>query len=438
VLSLAPDSASASAGRKLASAATWPELGCEQRAVWGLARGSGKSPYQVAVDLSGPAYKCSCPSRKIPCKHVLGLLLLWAEGEIGEAEVPEFVAEWLVARETRPDAAQERTAKRAASDGDPVARERRAASRAASIADGCADLERWLEDLVRQGLATARERPASAWEGQARRLVDAQAPGLAGRVRRIAAAAHAGGDDWPVRALSQAALLYLATRAWARRDSVAEDLREDLRGLVGWPRPLEEVRSSSPPLGGTWAVAGMRVVEEYRIRTRRTWLRRLEDERVALLLDFAAGASAFGSPGYGVGSLLEGAFYAFPGRAGLRVVAGEDVRVTGAWDGPSPEATVAAALEAWGAALVADPFCERLAVVLHAVVPVRVRGRWWVREPGGEALALAGGPPWPLVALAGGRPVGVSGEWDGERLTVLCGWNEGALVPLGAPLEVAA
>jgi SWIM zinc finger len=47
--------------------------------VWGLCAGSGKRPYQTVVDLTGPAYKCSCPSRKFPCKHALALLLNWAD-----------------------------------------------------------------------------------------------------------------------------------------------------------------------------------------------------------------------------------------------------------------------------------------------------------------------------------------------------------------------
>nr|WP_279163542.1 SWIM zinc finger family protein [Rhodococcus erythropolis] len=34
------------------------------------------------VDLRGPAYKCSCPSRKFPCKHALGLLVEWSEGRV--------------------------------------------------------------------------------------------------------------------------------------------------------------------------------------------------------------------------------------------------------------------------------------------------------------------------------------------------------------------
>ena len=79
VLALAPDAASAKAGAALATARQWERVGADgDRAVWGECRGSGAQPYQTRVDLDGPAYRCSCPSRKIPCKHVLGLLLLHA------------------------------------------------------------------------------------------------------------------------------------------------------------------------------------------------------------------------------------------------------------------------------------------------------------------------------------------------------------------------
>src|SRR4051812_11244850 len=74
----APDAASLKAGNKLAVRGPWSETGHDDRSVWGLCRGSGKTPYSTAVDLSGPAFRCSCPSRKFPCKHALALLLLWA------------------------------------------------------------------------------------------------------------------------------------------------------------------------------------------------------------------------------------------------------------------------------------------------------------------------------------------------------------------------
>ncbi|MFC6802547.1 SWIM zinc finger family protein [Deinococcus caeni] len=63
--------------------------------------GQRPHPYLTGVDLTGvdlsgpapttPAFKCSCPSRKLPCKHALALLLLHAThaDSFGQAAPPE-------------------------------------------------------------------------------------------------------------------------------------------------------------------------------------------------------------------------------------------------------------------------------------------------------------------------------------------------------------
>ncbi|MEU3726644.1 SWIM zinc finger family protein, partial [Streptomyces sp. NPDC031705] len=100
VLALAPDEASRKAGGRLGGAGPWSQTGgSASGAVWGSCKGSGSTPYRTVVDLTGPAFKCSCPSRKFPCKHALGLLLLWAAEGLGEpGEAPDWAAEWLAGR----------------------------------------------------------------------------------------------------------------------------------------------------------------------------------------------------------------------------------------------------------------------------------------------------------------------------------------------------
>src|SRR5689334_12693505 len=50
VLALAPDPASAAAGRKLAHREPWSDIGTIDELVWGCCAGSGKAPYQTIVD----------------------------------------------------------------------------------------------------------------------------------------------------------------------------------------------------------------------------------------------------------------------------------------------------------------------------------------------------------------------------------------------------
>ena len=107
VLDLAPDESSRRSGAGLGRPAPWRGAGVAGDVLWGLCAGSGKNPYQVVVDLSGPAYKCSCPSRKFPCKHALGLLLNWANGALPEESAPaDFAAGWLAERRARAEKAE--------------------------------------------------------------------------------------------------------------------------------------------------------------------------------------------------------------------------------------------------------------------------------------------------------------------------------------------
>src|SRR6516165_4023980 len=90
---LAPDQSALDAARKLMKAATWPALACDGVGlVWGEAQGSGATPYRVVVSEVDAGYKCTCPSRKFPCKHSLALMWMRAEGKISfeSAEGPQW------------------------------------------------------------------------------------------------------------------------------------------------------------------------------------------------------------------------------------------------------------------------------------------------------------------------------------------------------------
>jgi hypothetical protein len=65
---LAPDQASLGAAAKLKKADLWPLLAGEQTLVWGECHGSGSSPYRVICSDADFGFKCTCPSRKLPCK----------------------------------------------------------------------------------------------------------------------------------------------------------------------------------------------------------------------------------------------------------------------------------------------------------------------------------------------------------------------------------
>src|SRR5215472_12923347 len=90
---LAPDQASLVAARKLLKPSSWPTLAEGEGLVWGEYQGSGATPYRVVVSEADAGYKCTCPSRKFPCKHSLALMWMRAEGKavFASATPPQWV-----------------------------------------------------------------------------------------------------------------------------------------------------------------------------------------------------------------------------------------------------------------------------------------------------------------------------------------------------------
>ncbi len=436
VLALAPDEASRSAGSKLGTAGPWSGTGSGDGAVWGLCQGSGSAPYRTVVDTTGPAYLCSCPSRRSPCKHALGLLLLQASDgtAVEDATVPEWAGTWLATRRGRPESTSRETRAGAAPEGpaDPEAARRRAERRAARITSGAQELEQRLADLLRGGLAAAEQSGYGLWEETAARMVDAQAPGLAGRVRELASIPGSG-PGWPVRLLEECALTHLLDRAWLTADRLPAPFATTVRTRVGLTAPAD-----GAPVRDHWLVLAQYDAADARLTTRRIWLHGTTSGRTALLLSFGAAGRAprLALP---VGAVLDGEVMPYAGSGRLRAEPGEQFVPVAVPAAPPPGGPVGEALDAYGRALHEDPWLDSWPVTLSEVVPARAEYGWQLADADGrEALPLtptAQSRPglWRLVALSGGAPVTVFGECGHRGFTPLAAWSPetpGETVPL--------
>jgi hypothetical protein len=424
VLALAPDPSSAKSGQALAAARQWQGLGRSDLALWGEIKGSGSTPYQTRIDLREPAFKCSCPSRKFPCKHGIGLLLVFAKEPTAfqEADPPAWVADWLGGREQRAEKKAEKAAAVAAAPPDPEAQKKRADQREARITEGLEQLHLWLADLLRAGFAQAQSQPSSFWDAMGARLVDAQAPGLARLVRGLEAAINSG-PGWEQRLLHGIASTELVRRAYVARESLPAELVDELRAAVGWTTREEDVLASAPALRDRWFVLGSIAESEERLRVRRTWLRGRSTGRPALLLDFAVGAQPL-APGHPPGCEIDAELVFYPGSLGLRATVKSQAAIH-ATSEAIPGAGVEGALAQYADALARAPWLERWPMTVAGVVPVALgqanAPAWHLVDGDGKRLALAArfGFGWHLLAISGGRPVEVFGEWDGAALRPL-------------------
>ncbi|MFN7928963.1 MAG: SWIM zinc finger family protein [Blastocatellia bacterium] len=429
ILALAPDAASAKAGQGLANARHWVTLGSDEQTVWGECQGSGKNPYQTQIDLSEPAFKCSCPSRKFPCKHGLGLLLLFANQtqQFKSAAQPAWVSDWFASRTKRAEQKAERTAKQAEEIADPTAQAKRAASREAKVTAGVRELELWLYDLLRNGLASPQVQEHKFWETPAKRMIDAQAPGLA-RLLQLAATQRIGGTAGYERMLRQLAKVHLLIEGYKRLETLPAETQADLRTLIGWTQNQDELLQQSG-FKDKWFVLGQRVTEEDRLHVQATWLRGVTTRRDAVLLQYAHGSQPLDAS-WLIGSALEAELVFFASAYPLRAL----VKERGALvpDSTPTATTIAEAMAGYAAALAWHPWLERFPLLLENVIPLRQGERWSVCDAAQHHLPLAANfaREWELLALSGGHPVQLFGEWDGEALLPLSLWADGTFVNL--------
>ena len=438
VLALAPDASSASAGKKLGNTRTWQNLGQNSSALWGECQGSAL--YQVKVELSTLTTQCSCPSRKFPCKHSLGLLLLAANDAsvFPIAEAPVWVEAWLAKRQGVSTRKQNKEAQPAGEStrSSYASQLKRAEKRVALVSKGLDSLDLWLNDLVRNGLASVQTQPASFWESKAAQMIDAQAPAIAARLRLMSGIPNAS-RDWPAKLLEQLGRLALLTHAYRRIEQLHEPLQEDVRQMIGWTLTSEEVAARGETVSDDWLVLGQTLNDEEKVRVQRTWLYGMQSQRRALLLQFSAAGAPFPEI-YPLGSHQQADLLFWPGvcpqRARLIARRGEIAPLQGHLPGTEHIDTFLAEVSS---VLARQPWLERFLCVLRDVTPVCVNGgaTWYARDSHGDALPLAKGEYWQMLALSGGSPVDLAGEWNGEVLLPVGMMAHGAYFLQGRTLQ---
>lgn len=447
---LAPDQASLDAAKKLVKSGAWPTLATDGKdMVWGECQGSGSTPYRVVVCESDAGYKCSCPSRKFPCKHSLALMWIRAEGKRGfsNLETPSWVQDWLSRRRgpsatagaepsaRKPKASIAATREDVEVPPDPkaearaaAARERSLQEREAGIHGGLDELDLWLADQVGQGMVHFVANASDACRTMAQRLVDAKASGLATRLDSLPSRLFAFADQHrPLVAVQELAQFHLLAEAYRRQDELGEPLKADLRQMVGWNLTREQLLADPSALRASaeWRIVNtQRVTQPDRLIRQETWLWRqgVEGElpRCALFLDFTPVAAAGSRNPYLVGEVFSAELVFYPGVLPLRALIARQ-------DGPTlpssapldlPAISLSEALADWETRLARRPWLDAWPLALDRVRLVYDGAVPWLAAtgPGAGGLAIPCDPEQAnLSGLSHLESFRTLGLWDGHR-----------------------
>ncbi len=393
ILELAPDASSQKAGKDLARASKWLVCAKADSILWGEIKGSGAQPYRIVVDIATSSSKCTCPSRKFPCKHGLGLMILSVQSpnDLAALDMPAWVETWLQHRVAK-------SAPKTAAPKDEKAAAKRQDARLQKIDQGVLELDVWLEDLWRRGRASLQQEPFAFWDRMVSRLHDAQAPTLAYQVRAFSTSVHDISDERWVRQLSTLSLL---TRAWSKRDQLPEIAQQDLRLHVGMPV------APHTPAQHPWKVLAHEIKElDDKIKQRTVWL--AHDTEIISVVDFSVPAKAF--PAFpSPGQVFQGVCSPYPGASRRGVMeqiepCKEPVLLLGQ--------SIATFLDTSSAHLAEFPWQGAWPGMLKGVQMAKDARQQFALMDATGGLPLDGS--WEMMAMMEGRPADIFGLWRGD------------------------
>jgi hypothetical protein len=354
----------------------------------------------------------------------LGLFLLFASQPdfFAASSAPDWVQMWLNARQRRAESSTRKEDKPV----DAAAQEKRIQAREAKVSAGMDELRRWLQDLIRQGLADDRVKTYDFWDRMASRMVDAQANGIARWLRDLAGVPFQGRSDWVGQLLDEIGRLYLLADSYQRLESFPTDIQADIRTRVGWNLKQEDL-ATEPGLRDEWVVLAVIFETEEKLNTRRTWIYGQHTGKTALILDFAFGSASF-DQGYSRGQVMDAELVFYPSAYPQRALLKQQFRTT-RLDGLATGCdSIEEALKGYAEALGKSPWIERFPMGLRAVTPILLEGHYYLYDAAQQALPVTGAShPWLLLAVSGGHPIPVFGEWDGYQFWPLTVYVDGLI-----------
>jgi SWIM zinc finger len=420
ILTLAPDEASKKSGKDLSSPAKWVSKGVNELALWGEAQGSGSKPYQTQVDLTNIAFKCSCPSRKFPCKHGLGLLLLYSRQQttFTESNAPAWVKEWIEKRSEK----QEKKAIQEDKPVDEAAQAKRQQARQQKVTDGIAELRLWMKDIVRNGILNMPEKGFAWFDAMAKRMVDAQAPGLANMIRNLAET-NFYAEGWQTRFMEQLLHIFLITEGFTNSSGLQETLVQDIRTWIGFTQNQEDLKERTG-ITDTWLILAKQVTEADGITTERNWLYGTNSNQYALVLQFIVRGQG-GQLTLTPGMYIEAELVFFPSVIPLRAIIKRQVasNAVAAFSGMGHWEQV---VEAETEFCSLQPVRSERPYIVRQLTPVQYDNQWWLQDTACNMMPIRNHHKtiWKLLAVSGGRALDMAVIGKGEWYEPVGVWNE--------------
>ncbi len=284
---------------------------------------------------------------------------------------------------------------------------------------GNAELQSRLLDLIRGGLVELDISPQQYFEEFAARMVDAQLGSIAKRIRSWATFREQFPDTWHETLLNELGELYVFSKAFQNFNQLSDSFQDELLAQAGVTTRSSDLFQQEG-IQDEWLVLGqVTTPEPNNLTSRRTWLISKDTQKIVLLLDYTFGSSEFTTLWLKEIAYAGEAVY-YPSSYPLRV-AFKSVDVVPLFTEISGYQTIEAFLAAYAEALAQNPWLSQFPAVLTSVKPVFSENKFMLVDKEKKYIYTEGWETtsWQMMAMSGGQPISVFGEWNGQVFKIL-------------------
>ena len=281
--------------------------------------------------------------------------------------------------------------------------------------NGITQLDQWLTDILQVGLLKIDF--DYSFDQIISRMVDAKLGGIANRLSRIKTLDPAN-SDWLDMVTQELSLVFALSWDLKKLEHLPQKRQLALLGYAGLNFRKTNV-AQLPGVSDAWLLLGQHQRQEDNLTRRTCWFFGRQTHRSALVLDFAFGRQRFENT-YRLGQHYRGRMHYYPALLPMRALLADatparfGVQSLPGFDDLSRYVTK------FTKALCTDPWLSKFPANFNNVTIQQIEQRFFVVDSSARSILISNNAEtsWRLLALAGGLPITLFGEYDGRTLHV--------------------
>ncbi|MCH2023872.1 MAG: hypothetical protein MK207_15450 [Saprospiraceae bacterium] len=421
ISALAPNASTDRRGKMLANSIKWDNLGTNYIAIWGDCIPIESQRYLVQINLSDSSFKCSCTVRNTVCKHILGLLYMYSKSTalFKYQPPPPLINNWL-SSDTKTLAKSKSYKKNNKTKIElekiKIAKEKRWQKRLKLMSDGIDELELWLTDLVRHGIANINATKSDFWQQVAAKMIDAKLPAISTYLKETHQIILQE-KEWAKLIVSRIGTLYFWVESFKKRESFDKLLQNELYISLGKTIKKSTILESHPRTTDIWLVMGKKEgIDIEGTNYRRVWLYGQKTGKNALIIDYIFGKISYEQQ-YNVGTLLKGTLAYFSSNYNQRAIFANFELTNEENLNINKYRNVSDFFDNYSEATAQNPWIRLFPATLANIsVFMNNNKELIIKDIKGQLMPIAKiseSAQWKLLAVSGGHPISLFGEWNG-------------------------